>query len=146
MLNSIALHFVTETGRAVRNAVKQFSAKLRLSVVLEGLRHMETYMSLQDDVFCAWSNYGTEVFNDLTDAGWSIASTLGDKDRLGSRETARLFFVAQLHHIAVKGRWLQQFVLPILATVIQTPVRVFVPCECSVRSVGRDHGEEWSRA
>ena len=86
-------------------------------------------MSLQDDVFCAWSNYGQEVFNDLTDAGWSISTTLGGKGRLGSRETARLFFVAQLHHIAVKGQWLQQFVLPILATVIQTPVRVFVPCE-----------------
>ena len=86
-------------------------------------------MSLQDDGFCAWSTYGQEVFNDLTDAGWSISTTLGDKDRLGSRETARLFFVAQLHHIAVKGQ-LQQFVLPILATVIQTPVRVFVPCEC----------------
>lgn len=130
LLNSIALLFVTETGRSKRAAVSKLAAKLRLSVVLEGLRHMEAYMSMQEEIFCCWNNYTGDVYDKLTAAGWCVAPDTIDKDRVGSRETARLFFVAQLHNIAVKGQWLQQFVLPILATVVQAPVRVFVPCKC----------------
>ncbi|CAB1115209.1 unnamed protein product [Ectocarpus sp. CCAP 1310/34] len=127
LLNAVALQYVRAEGRAVRAAVPQLAAKLRLSVVLEGLRHMEAYLSLQEDIFCCWDNYTGDVYDRLTAAGWCVEPDTIDKARVGSRETARLFFVAQLHNIAVKGQWLQQFVLPILATVIQAPIRVFVP-------------------
>lgn len=130
LLNAVALQYVRAKGRAVRAAVPQLAAKLRLSVVLEGLRHMEAYLSLQEDIFCCWDNFTGDVYDRLTAAGWCVEPDTIDKARVGSRETARLFFVAQLHNIAVKGQWLQQFVLPILATVIQAPIRVFVPCKC----------------
>ena len=136
MLNSIALLFVREEGRAVRAAVTKLAAKLRLSIVLEGLRHMEAYMSLQEDIFCCWNNYTGDVHDRLAAAGWCVDPDSTDRDRVGARETARLLFVAQLHNIAVKGQWLQQFVLPILATVIQAPVRVFVPCKCRCKCTG----------
>ncbi|CAB1101254.1 unnamed protein product [Ectocarpus sp. CCAP 1310/34] len=112
----------------MRNEIKSLAAKLRLSVTLEGMRHMEAYLSCQEDFFMCWSNYGDEVREGLPKLGWTIEPDAHNKHRLGSRNCARLMFVAQLiKHVAGNCNWLQQFAFPLLATVIQAPLRGFVP-------------------
>lgn len=129
LLNAVAQLFVVKKARGIRNDVKMVAAKLRLAIVLEGLRHIEAYLSVQEDFFMDWSNYGDEVRDELPKSGWKIEPDIDNEMRVGSRQCARLMFIAQLRHTAQNRRWLQQFVFPILATVIQTPLRVFLPCK-----------------
>ncbi|CAB1103038.1 unnamed protein product [Ectocarpus sp. CCAP 1310/34] len=139
LLNAVAQLFVVKKARGIRNDVKTFAAKLRVTIVLEGLRHIEAYVSVQEGFFMDWSNYGDEVRDELPKSGWKIEPGLDNKMRVGSRQCARLMFIAQLRHTAQNRRWLQQFVFAILATVIQTPLRVFLP----YRSLSDAYGATW---
>lgn len=130
LLNSVAQLFVGKKARGIRNEVKTLAAKLRLSIYLEGMRHMEAYLSRQEDFFMGWSNYGDEVREGLPELGWTIEPQVHNRMRVGSRECARLMYIAQLRRNATNRNWLQQFVFPMLATVIRTPLRVFFPCKC----------------
>lgn len=137
LVNAVAQLFVVKKPRGIRNDVNALAANLRLSIVLEGIRHMEAYLSVQEDFFMDWSNYGDEVRDDLPKSGWKIEPDLHNKMRVGSRQCARLMFIAQLRHTAQNRRWLQQFVFPLLSTVIQAPLRVFLPCEFVSAVIGR---------
>lgn len=130
LLNAIAQLFLAEKPRGIRNDVQTLAVKLRLSIVLEGLRHMEAYLSRQEGFFMDWSNYVSEVREKLTKEGWTC-SPKPNEMRSASRRTARLLYVAQLSHIATNQRWLQQFVFPLMATVIQALFHPFLPCEYS---------------
>lgn len=71
----------------------------------------------------------------ITRNGWQVVPDAKDNWRIGWADCARLLYLAQLWHIAKQGAWLQQYVLPILATAMQSNVRVVVPCESLVRDV-----------
>lgn len=131
LLNSVAQLFLGKKARGIRNDVKTLAAKLRLSIVLEGMRHMEAYLSQQEDFFMGWAIYGDEVRDKLPKLGWTIEPAVHNRMRVGSRECARLMFIAQLKHISANRQWLQQFVFPLLATVIRSPFRAFLPCKCN---------------
>lgn len=130
LLNSVAAFFAKDGGRGVRSAVKTMAVKLRLSVVLYGLKYMELFLLEQDEHFGAWYNYTSDVRERLAKNGWDVAPDPDNNWHVGSSKCARLMFLAQLRSIAKPGVWLQQFVFPILATVVQSPLRVFLPCEC----------------
>lgn len=129
LLNAVAQLFLEKKQRGIRNDVKTLAAKLRLSIFLEGIRHMETYLSRQEDFFMGWANYVSDVREKVANKGWSVAPEVDNNMRVSSRRGGRLLFVAQLHHIASNRTWLQQFVFPMLATVTQSPLRAFLPCE-----------------
>ncbi|CAB1096273.1 unnamed protein product [Ectocarpus sp. CCAP 1310/34] len=126
LLNAVAQLFAKKT-RGMGNEIKSLAAKLRLSVTLEGMRHMEAYLSCQEDFSMCWSIYGNELREGLPKLGWTIEADAHNKHRLGSRNCSRLMFVAQLKHVAGNCNWLQQFAFPLLAIVIQVPLRGFVP-------------------
>ena len=129
LFNSVAAHLVVTGGRGNRNAVRALAAKLKLSVVLEGLKYMEFSLSSQYDFYRSWYNYVSEVREGLATSGWDVVPDEENGFRVGSSDCARLMYLAQLRHISQQGVYMQQFVFPILATVLQSPVRVFVPCE-----------------
>lgn len=129
LFNSVAAHLAVTKGRGSRNAVRAISAKLRLSVVCFGIKYKEFFLSTKADFYGAWYNYVSEVREKLTGAGWEVIPDTEDGFRVGSCDCARLLYLVQLRHIARQGVYIQQFVFPILATVIQAPLRVFVPCE-----------------
>lgn len=135
MLNAVAMQFVKKQPRGVRNAVKTMAAQLRLGIVVEGLRNIEVYLDRQYEFYGTWYNYVDQVVFDLRRCGWVVDAMPEDRWRMASRDCARLVFLGCLHHIARDKVFLQQFVLPMLATVIRGPVRVFVPCE-ALNSLG----------
>ncbi|CAM9263404.1 unnamed protein product [Ectocarpus sp. 4 AP-2014] len=97
---------------------------------------MEVYLSRQEDFFMTCSNYAAEQRDKLKETGWNVEPEVGNATRVRSRRCARLLFIAQLNHIASDGAWLQQFVFPILSTVIQTPLRAFLPYHSSSHVYG----------
>ena len=129
LLNAIALLFVKKQPRGVRSVVKTMAAQLRLAIVLEGLRNVEVYLDRQYDFYGTWYNYDSDAVLKLEKASWVTSPMAGDRFIMASRDSARLFFLACLHHVARDKVYLQQFVLPILSTVIRGPIRAFVPCE-----------------
>lgn len=129
LFNACSAFFAKSGQRGVRSSVRALAAKLRLSVVLKGIKYMEVFLSRQEPFFGAWYNYTAEVREQMSAAGWHVEPDVENGWRVGSHECARLLYLAQLRHIACDGVWVQQFVFPILATVLQAPVRVFVPCE-----------------
>ncbi|CAB1105710.1 unnamed protein product [Ectocarpus sp. CCAP 1310/34] len=112
LLNSVAAFFAKEGGRGVRSAVQTMAVKLRLSV---------------DDHFGAWYNYTSDVRERLEKNEWHVVPDVDNNWHVGSSNCARLMFLAQLRSIAKPRAWLQQFVVPILATVVHSPLRVFLP-------------------
>ena len=130
LLNSVAAFFAKAGKRGVRSAVKAMARKLRLSMVLVGLKYMELFLLEQKYHFGAWYNYTSEVREMLVKKGWHIVPDPENNWFVGSPECARLVYLAQLRHIAEQGVWLQQFVFPLLATVVHSPLRVFLPCGC----------------
>lgn len=95
---------------------------------------MEAYLSLQPHFFMDWSTYVSDVREKLAKKGWTIDPEVSpDRNgvRIGSSRCARLMFVAQLHHIAASRAWVQQSVFPMVATVIRSHFRAFLPCEYS---------------
>ncbi|CAB1113381.1 unnamed protein product [Ectocarpus sp. CCAP 1310/34] len=88
LLNSVAAFFAKDGGRGVRSAVKTMAVKLRLSVVLYGLKYMELFLLEQDEHFGAWYNYTSDVWERLAKNGWDGAP---DPDKTGTsgRQNAR---------------------------------------------------------
>ncbi|CAN0233231.1 unnamed protein product, partial [Ectocarpus sp. 4 AP-2014] len=96
LLNSVAAFFAKDGGRGVRSAVKIMAVKLRLSVVLYGLKYMETFLLEQDDHFGAWYNYTSDVRERLAKNGWDVVPDPDNNWHVGSSKCARLMFLAQL--------------------------------------------------
>lgn len=131
LFNAISSQIVSEKKLHRRmHPVRKMSTKLRVGVVLAGLKYMELFLAEYGNGFYqSWYNYSDDVRVKLEKAGWTLMMETSDDMRVATPECARLMFVAQLHHIARDGVWLQQFVFPLLSTVIQAPLRVFFPCE-----------------
>ncbi|CAM9745167.1 unnamed protein product [Ectocarpus sp. 4 AP-2014] len=94
LLNSVAVFFAKDGGRGIRSAVKTMAVKLRLSVVLYGLKHMELFLLEQDDHFGAWYNYTSDVRERLAKNGWDVVPHPDNNCHVGSSKCARLMFLA----------------------------------------------------
>lgn len=129
LLNSVSAFFAKAGTRGARSAINVMALKLRLSLLINGLKYMEVFLLDQEEHFGAWYNYTSVVREQLVKNGWHVHPDTSNNWRVGSADCARLLYVAQLRHIARQGVWLQQFVFPILATVVQSYLRVFLPCE-----------------
>ena len=129
LLNSVSAFFAKAGNRGARSAINVMALKIRLSMLLKGLRYMEVFLLDQEEHFGAWYNYTSVVRERLAKNGWHVHPDPANNWRLGSADCARLMYIAQLRHIAKQGVWLQQFVFPILATVTRSYLRVFLPCE-----------------
>ncbi|CAB1096799.1 unnamed protein product [Ectocarpus sp. CCAP 1310/34] len=103
LLNSVAAFFAKDGGRGVRSAVKTMAVKLRVSVVLYGLKYMELFLLEQDEHLGAWYNYTSDVRERLGKNGWDVAPDRGNNWHVGSSKCARLMFLAQLRSIAKPG-------------------------------------------
>lgn len=120
---------LVSAGERVRSAVKALAAKLRLNVLLHGMKYMELFISEHEEFFGAWYNYKSEVRERLAAAGWHVVPDAENNWLIGSSDCSRLMYLAQLRYIFSDGVWLQQLVFPILVPVVQTSLRVFLPCE-----------------
>lgn len=89
LLNSVAAIFAKDGGRGVRSAVKTMAVKLRLSVVLYGLKYMELILLEQYEHFGAWYNYTSDVREILAKNGWDVVpdpTTTGTSGRQNARD------------------------------------------------------------
>lgn len=135
LLNSAGTLFVKAGQRGVRSSARTLAAKLRLSIVLTGLKYMKYFLNRRDELFGSGIMYTAEVREMLSRNGWHVVPDAEDNWRVGSADCAWLLYLAQLWHVAKQGVWLQQLMLPIPATVVQSNVRVVVPCESVVHDV-----------
>ncbi|CAM9703547.1 unnamed protein product [Sphacelaria rigidula] len=78
-----------------RKAISRLAKKLRLAIVITGIKYMKLFLGDQYDCFGDWPCYSTEAREDLATSGWTESPGVDDGLSLDSTDTARLMFVRQ---------------------------------------------------